>query len=59
MDRNRENGQTEKGGYKMSTILLAEQTMPPAYRLEKRLTETPITRSTIAYTQTEKKLAMR
>ena len=23
----------------MSTILLAEQTMPPAYRLEKRLTE--------------------
>ena len=39
MDRNRENGQTEKGGYKMSTILLAEQTMPPAYRLEKRLTE--------------------
>ena len=27
--------------------------------LEKRLTETPITRSTIAYTQTEKKLAMR
>ena len=43
----------------MSTILLAEQTMPPAYRLEKRLTETPITRTTIAYTQTEKKLAMR
>ena len=27
--------------------------------LEKRLTETPITRTTIAYTQTEKKLAMR